>query len=92
MSDDIILDIKNVTKQFPGVTALSDVSIQIRAARSIASAARTEPASPPDQDSVWCVPLGFLRGHILYDGKELKLEDVLFAKPSKRVLRLCIRS
>jgi len=30
MNDDIILDIQNVTKQFPGVTALSDVSIQIR--------------------------------------------------------------
>ena len=30
MSDDIILDIQNVTKQFPGVTALSDVSVQIR--------------------------------------------------------------
>jgi len=47
MSDDIILDFQNVTKQFPGVTALSDVSIQIRRARSTASAARTGPASQP---------------------------------------------
>jgi D-xylose transport system ATP-binding protein len=30
MSDDIILEFKNVTKQFPGVTALSDVSFQVR--------------------------------------------------------------
>jgi D-xylose transport system ATP-binding protein len=29
-ANDIILDIQNVTKTFPGVTALSDVSIQIR--------------------------------------------------------------
>jgi ABC-type sugar transport system ATPase subunit len=30
VSDDIILDIQNVTKEFPGVTALNDVSIQIK--------------------------------------------------------------
>jgi ribose transport system ATP-binding protein len=30
VSDDIILDIRNVTKRFPGVTALDNVSIQIR--------------------------------------------------------------
>ena len=30
VSDDIILDIQNVTKRFPGVTALDNVSIQIR--------------------------------------------------------------
>ena len=30
MNDDIILDIRNVTKRFSGVTALSDVSLQIR--------------------------------------------------------------
>lgn len=30
MENDVILDIANVTKNFPGVTALSDVSLQIR--------------------------------------------------------------
>ncbi len=30
VNDDIILDIRNVTKRFPGVTALNDVSIQVR--------------------------------------------------------------
>jgi simple sugar transport system ATP-binding protein len=29
-ADDVLLDISHVTKQFPGVTALSDVSIQVR--------------------------------------------------------------
>jgi ABC-type sugar transport system ATPase subunit len=28
--DDVLLDISHVTKQFPGVTALKDVSIRIR--------------------------------------------------------------
>ena len=30
MSDDIILNIENVTKEFPGVVALSDVSFQVK--------------------------------------------------------------
>jgi ABC-type uncharacterized transport system ATPase subunit len=30
VNNDIILDIKNITKRFPGVTALDDVSVQIR--------------------------------------------------------------
>ncbi len=30
MSDDIILDVQNVTKRFPGVTALKDVSFQVK--------------------------------------------------------------
>ena len=30
MSEDIILEFQNVTKTFPGVTALSDVSFKVR--------------------------------------------------------------
>ena len=30
MSDDVILEFKNVTKKFPGITALDDVSFSIR--------------------------------------------------------------
>ena len=30
MLNDIILDIRNVTKEFPGVVALDDVSFQIK--------------------------------------------------------------
>lgn len=30
MSDDIILDVQNVTKRFPGVVALKDVSLQVK--------------------------------------------------------------
>jgi len=30
MSNDFILDIRNVTKRFPGVVALDDVSIKIK--------------------------------------------------------------
>ena len=40
MSEDIILDFQNVTKTFPGVTALSDVSFKCAAARFTACAVK----------------------------------------------------
>ena len=42
----VILEMRDITKEFPGVKALSDVSLTVRAARSTRSAARTAPASP----------------------------------------------
>ena len=47
MTDDI-LEMRGITKTFPGVKALSDVILsRPPRARSTPSAARTAPASPP---------------------------------------------
>jgi putative multiple sugar transport system ATP-binding protein len=42
-----ILEMRSITKEFPGVKALSDVSITVRTGECTPSAARTAPASRP---------------------------------------------
>ncbi len=44
---DTILEMRGITKTFPGVKALEDVTLRSGAARSTPSAARTAPASRP---------------------------------------------
>ena len=74
MSDDIILDIQNVTKQFPGVTALSDVSFQIRRGEIHGLCGENGAGKSTLMKILSGVyPWGTYEGTILYDGKELKL-------------------
>ncbi len=42
-----VLEMRSIVKTFPGVKALSDVTLTVRQARSTPSAVRTAPASPP---------------------------------------------
>ncbi len=73
---DIILDIKNVTKQFPGVTALSDVSLQIRRGEIHGLCGENGAGKSTLMKILAGVyPWGTYEGTILYEGRELKLEN-----------------
>jgi D-xylose transport system ATP-binding protein len=75
MSDDIILDIQNVTKQFPGVTALDDVSIRIRRGEIHGICGENGAGKSTLMNILAGVfPWGDYEGTIIYEGEELKLE------------------
>jgi D-xylose transport system ATP-binding protein len=74
MSDDIILDVKNVTKKFPGVTALSDVSLQIRRGEIHGLCGENGAGKSTLMKILAGVyPWGSYEGAVFYNGQELKL-------------------
>lgn len=74
MKNDVILDIRNVTKRFPGVTALNDVSIQIRRGEVHGLCGENGAGKSTLMKILSGVyPYGTYEGSILYDGEELKL-------------------
>lgn len=78
MSDDndIILDIKNVTKEFPGVVALDDVSVQICQGEIHGMCGENGAGKSTLMKILSGVyPYGTYEGTILYNGTELKFED-----------------
>lgn len=74
MSDDIILDFQNVTKRFPGVTALSNVSLQVRRGEIHGLCGENGAGKSTLMKILSGVyPYGTYEGTILFEGKELQL-------------------
>lgn len=76
MSDDIILDFQHVTKEFPGVTALTDVSMQVRRGEIHGLCGENGAGKSTLMKILSGVhPHGTYEGTVVYDGRELRLED-----------------
>jgi len=76
VSDDIILDIQDVTKEFPGVVALNDVSIQIKRGEIHGLCGENGAGKSTLMKILSGVyPYGTYSGNVMYNGKELKLEN-----------------
>jgi D-xylose transport system ATP-binding protein len=74
VATDVLLDISHVTKRFPGVTALTDVSIQVKRGE-IHGLCGENGAGKSTLMKILCgvYPHGTYEGEVVYDGKVLAL-------------------
>jgi D-xylose transport system ATP-binding protein len=73
---DNILEFKNVTKKFPGITALNDVSLSIRRGEIHGICGENGAGKSTLMKILAGVyPWGSYEGQVIYDGRELKLTD-----------------
>ncbi|HMB23534.1 MAG TPA: ATP-binding cassette domain-containing protein, partial [Anaerolineales bacterium] len=76
MDNNIILEFKNVTKRFPGITALSDVSFSIRRGEIHGICGENGAGKSTLMKILSGVyPWGSYEGQVIYNGQELKLAD-----------------
>jgi D-xylose transport system ATP-binding protein len=76
MDNDVILEFKNVTKKFPGITALDDVSFSIRRGEIHGICGENGAGKSTLMKILAGVyPWGTYEGQVLYEGRELKLVD-----------------
>lgn len=76
MDNDIILEYKNVTKKFPGITALDGVSFSIRRGEIHGICGENGAGKSTLMKILAGVyPWGSYEGQVLYEGRELKLID-----------------
>src|SRR5512135_192343 len=74
MSDDVILEFKNVTKKFPGITALDNVSFEIKRGEIHGICGENGAGKSTLVKILSGVyPFGTYEGSVIYDGQELKL-------------------
>lgn len=76
MDKDVILEFKNVTKKFPGITALDDVSFSIRRGEIHGICGENGAGKSTLMKILAGVyPWGSYEGQVIYDGQELKLTN-----------------
>ena len=84
MDNDVILEFKNVTKEFPGVVALKEVSFQIKRGEIHGICGENGAGKSTLMKILSGVyPYGTYQGSVIYNGDELKLAEGAIRKASE---------